>query len=417
MARPQRQFHDFPFSKFQELSVSIESLTNQGAGVARVEIQDKEGNPRRWVIFIPYTIPGEQVLCRILRNDKNCSHAEVVRLEQISKDRENAVCHLFGTCGGCQYQHMSYHLQLEWKTRQTQELLTRMAGLNITVEPCTPSPLPWNYRSKITPHFNRPHKGKIKSIGFQSIGNSRDIVDVEQCPIAMPAINEALPSLRKSTRAKGNSYKEHTTLLLRASGHYVETNASTAISEQVGELTFHFLAGDFFQTNPSILPEFTDYVATLARGAGSHYLVDTYCGSGLFALCLAKHFEEVQGIEIVQTAADWARHNAKQNDITNVTFTAGSAENIFSNIQFPSEKTTVLIDPPRKGCDKKFLEQLFRYSPNKVVYISCNPATQMRDLNLFHEHGYDLTKVRPFDLFPQTKHLECVMLLVKNKVS
>lgn len=411
MARPQRQFNDFPFSRFQELKLSIDSLTNQGSGVARVDIKDKKGEVRRWVVFVPFSIPGETILCRILRNDKNCSHAEIISILDSSNERVEPVCQVFGTCGGCQYQHISYKLQLEWKTHQTQELLTRMAGIDLTVDFCVASPMQWNYRSKITPHFDRPKKGKIKAIGFQPVGRMREIVDIEQCPIAQNAINDALPIIKKTIRAKGNSFKEDTTLLLRVNNDQVETNASTAIIEQVGDLTFHFLAGDFFQTNPSILPSFTEYVAELARGNGCRYLVDTYCGSGLFALSLAKHFEAVQGIEIVETAADWARYNAKKNNITNATFTAGSAERIFAQTEFPADETTVVIDPPRKGCDQLFLEQLFDYAPNKVVYISCNPATQMRDLKCFTKHGYKLKSVRPFDLFPQTKHLECVMLL------
>ena len=117
------------------------------------------------------------------------------------------------------------------------------------------------------------------------------------------------------------------------------------------------------------------------------------------------------GIEISESSADWARRNAESNGITNATFHSGSAESIFENAPFPAGETTVLIDPPRKGCSEDFIAQLAAFKPSRVVYVSCNPATQMRDLVLLRGHGFVLKRVRPFDLFPQTRHLECVITL------
>ena len=128
---------------------------------------------------------------------------------------------------------------------------------------------------------------------------------------------------------------------------------------------------------------------------------------------MAHKFDRVAGVEVSETAADWARRNAELNNIDNATFLASSAEGIFEDISFPADETTVVIDPPRKGCNQEFLDQLFKFSPNKVVYISCNPATQMRDLKEFLAAGFKLTEVQPFDLFPQTRHLECVIVLEK----
>jgi 23S rRNA (uracil1939-C5)-methyltransferase/tRNA (uracil-5-)-methyltransferase len=231
----------------------------------------------------------------------------------------------------------------------------------------------------------------------------------------MDEINKALPRIRKETRANAKAYKRDATILLRATEGRVETNHRNTISETVstdnGEVKFNFLASDFFQNNPFILPAFTGYVAEQASSCGSKYLVDAYCGSGLFSLCLAHKFEKVAGVEVSETAADWARRNAELNGITNTTFLASSAEAIFDEITFPAAETTVVIDPPRKGCNQEFLDQLFNFGPNKVVYISCNPATQMRDLKEFLTAGFKLTAVQPFDLFPQTRHLECVIVL------
>ena len=295
MPRPARPFNAYPFSRHQELTVRIESLTNQGQGVAKVDLPDVQPPLSGWVIFIPFTIPGELVKIRVVRNQKNCSQAELIEVIEPSPEREKPQCHLFTKCGGCQYQHMSYEEQLKWKTQQVQELLTRLAGVEHHVNPAIASPKPYGYRSKITPHFHKPRNGKIHSIGFLSSRNQREILDVAQCPIAMDEINAALPIVREATFKSARRYKEDTTLLMRASEGKVETNETTVVSEKVNDITFHFLAGDFFQNNPFILPEFVNYASEQSQQIDTSYLVDAYCGSGLFALSLASSFEQVAG--------------------------------------------------------------------------------------------------------------------------
>ena len=135
----------------------------------------------------------------------------------------------------------------------------------------------------------------------------------------------------------------------------------------------------------------------------------------MFGLSLAKDFEQVAMVEVSETGADWARYNAKANGIENVEVMTASAEHIFDDITFPSQDTTVLIDPPRKGCNAEFLTQLFDFGPTRVVYISCDPATQARDLQAFDTAGYRIIDVQPVDLFPQTRHLECIVTLEKGE--
>jgi 23S rRNA (uracil1939-C5)-methyltransferase/tRNA (uracil-5-)-methyltransferase len=144
--------------------------------------------------------------------------------------------------------------------------------------------------------------------------------------------------------------------------------------------------------------------------------VDAYCGSGLFALGSAGAFERVAGVEISATSVEFARENAAANGILNASFLAGDASAIFAGLDFPPADTAVVVDPPRRGCDEMFLRQLFAFGPRAVVYVSCDPATQMRDLRLFLEAGYQLTRVQPFDLFPQTRHLECVITLQRGSL-
>jgi len=201
------------------------------------------------------------------------------------------------------------------------------------------------------------------------------------------------------------------TLLLREAGGEVTTDYDAIVTETVGDLKLRFLARDFFQNNPFILPAFTGYVRSQAAASGARFLVDAYCGSGLFALTAASAFEQVAGIELSASSIAFAKENAAANGIANAVFQAGDASAIFHGLTFPAADTAVVIDPPRKGCDAAFLTQLFAFRPRTVVYVSCDPATQMRDLKEFLAAGYTLTAVQPFDLFPQTRHLECVITL------
>lgn len=409
--RPPKQFKAKPFPQHHQLDLKIESLSNQGDGVARIDIPEQ--GLTAWVVFVPFTIPGETVRARITSNKKNCSLAELVDVIEPSEHRVTPECALSQKCGGCQYQHIDYPEQLRWKAQQVADLLKYNAKTTHPVNPTIASPKTYLYRSKLTPHFRKPYNGKISSIGFVSKQGGREYLDVGNCPIAMEEINTALPEIRKKTHSLAKQYKKDTTLLLRVSEGQVETDPDGVICEQVGDLKFRFLASDFFQNNPFILPAFTEYAAKQAKSDDSHYLIDAYCGSGLFALSLAKYFKQVAGVEVSETSASWARQNARLNDINNAEFTASSAEAIFKKIDFPSSETTVLIDPPRAGCSTEFLTQLFSYSPTRCVYISCEPATQMRDLQKFQEAGYTIQDIQPFDLFPQTRHLECIITLRK----
>ncbi len=400
-----RKFVPTPFAYHEEVELVIDNLSNMGDGVGRIN---------NWVVFVPYTLPGERVRARIYRNDKNCSMADLVEVLEASPRRVQPQCPVFGYCGGCQYQHLDYAAQLEWKTAQVADLLRLQAGLELPVKPAIASPVTYNYRSKITPHFQKPKDARMGSIGFLRAGSRSEICDVKQCPIAMEPINAALPALRKAVQQAASQYKRGATLLMRVSEGSVITNNNAVCTEKVGDLTFNFLAGDFFQNNPYILPAFTDYVARQACAGGAKYLVDAYCGSGLFALTLAAHFEKVLGVEVSETSADWARANARSNNISHASFLAASAEAIFEQVDFPAAESAVVIDPPRKGCDMAFLSQLFAFGPERVVYVSCNPATQIRDLAEFDKAGYEVIEVQPFDLFPQTKHLECVATLRKK---
>jgi len=416
-----KKFNDLPFPYHAELELEIATLTNLGSGLGRVPLPSpiapgpSPGTPAAsgggWVIMVPFALPGEKVRVRVFRNHKNFSEADLVAVVTPSPSRVAARCPLFGRCGGCQYQHFAYPDQLLWKQRQVAELLQHMASVEFAVAPVIASPREFGYRSKITPHFNPPRDEQPMPIGFLRQGTRFDILDVPQCPIATPAINERLTLVRAEARARQASYIRGGTLLLREASGEVTTDYDATITETVGDLKLRFLARDFFQNNPFILPAFTGYVRSQAAASGARFLVDAYCGSGLFALTAASAFEQVAGIELSASSIAFAKENAAANGIANAVFQAGDASAIFHGLTFPAADTAVVIDPPRKGCDAAFLTQLFAFRPRTVVYVSCDPATQMRDLKEFLAAGYTLTAVQPFDLFPQTRHLECVITL------
>lgn len=463
-----KKFNDHPFPYRTEIELEISTLTNLGVGLGRVE---REGG--RWVVMVPFTLPGERVKARVYRNHKNFSEADLLEVLTPSPHRIAPRCELFGRCGGCQYQHLTYAEQRVWKRRQVEELLRHMADVEFPVAPVIGSPREFGYRSKITPHFQvrgmrsaergtpgQPGAGvagaagdRVASpaletpIGFLKQGTRFELVDVPACPIATPEINAKLPEVRARThqRLAAGEFKRDATLLLRHAQEGVITDYDAVIHEVVAPgdcnllgykqevaragaredcnligykasgvpLRLHFLARDFFQNNPFILPAFTGYVREQARASGARFLVDAYCGSGLFALSCAPAFERVAGVEVSETSVKFARENAAANGIANATFSAGDAATIFAGLDagFAPADTAVVIDPPRKGCDESFLAQLFTFGPRAVVYVSCDPATQMRDLKSFLAAGYELTAVQPFDLFPQTRHLECVITL------
>jgi 23S rRNA (uracil1939-C5)-methyltransferase/tRNA (uracil-5-)-methyltransferase len=358
-------------------------------------------------------IPGEKVRARIFRNFTNYSDADLVEVLEPSPDRVQPKCSLYTTCGGCQYQHISYERQLGEKTRQVEALLQKLGAIEHPVEPATGSPEVYHYRSKITPHYNRPAKDGSQPIGFLRYGRRNQIVDVEQCPIATEAINQALPEVREEARRAGGKKRRQRggTILLRDVVEGIITDPQAIVSERVGDLTFQFKVGEFFQNNPFILPKMVEYVASEASAQGARYLVDAYCGVGLFALSTAPSFEQVAGVEISQQSVLWAQANAKISGIDNARFLIGKAEAIFNGLKFPAAETAMVIDPPRKGCDESFRQQLLEYRPQRVVYVSCDPATQARDLKEFVAGGYTITRIQPFDLFPHTRHIENVVSL------
>lgn len=415
------KFKPFPFEYHTELRIEIEDITNLGIGIGRVCLPD--GN--RWVVMVPAVLPGEIVLVRVYRNHASYSEADLISVIQPSSDRVEPFCKFFQSCGGCQYQHMNISAQRKWKKNQVVSLLQRIGQVGnasistsnmhneVPVNDVVGSDHLFYYRSKMTPHFGTPNPQKPLKIGFQR-KNSNVIIDVDHCPIASKPINDKYLESREKLLASVDSklWKRGATMLFRETDNgYVCTDPKESISQTVNSIKFEFKAGEFFQNNPYVLKLMVDHVLQKAvEGGELRYLVDVYCGSGLFALCAAHMFQAVYGVEVSVLSIEAAKRNAETNLISNAHFLCGSSEAIFENIKhLPSQETVVILDPPRKGCDTLFLSQLFSFRPKKIVYVSCDPATQARDTKHIIENGYSILDITPFDLFPQTRHIENVI--------
>ena len=395
--------HPYPYHHL--LDLEIESITNLGLGI---------GRDNGWVVQVPYVLPGERIKARIYRNHKNYSSADCISIVKASSNRVEPTCDLFGECGGCQYQHMEYAAQLEWKQKQVEDSFARIGGIEFTVNQPIPSPQKYGYRSKLTPHFEKPHPAHSFKVGFLKQGTRRVLVDVDQCPIATPAINEAMLPAKQRLQDRLHGLKKGGTLLFRDTNQSISTDPNEFVQERVGNLTFQFRAGEFFQNNPFILTDLVNYVIQQSQPQESSFLIDAYCGSGLFGISAASYFKKVIGIEISREGFLGAQANAELNRITNTEFILGDASSIFDTIDSTFRPCTLLVDPPRKGCDQNFLSQALAFSPNYIVYISCDPATQARDAKILMDGGYSILDIQPFDLFPQTRHIESVMTLRKE---
>ncbi|KAL0581440.1 tRNA(m5U54)methyltransferase [Marasmius crinis-equi] len=449
-----REF-DSPFSFLEIVELEVKAVCSNGDGLAQADSEDS----KPWVVVVPFSLPGERVRAKIFKNDRMHSIAdflETVRPNNELRDDSRVKCRYFSKCGGCQYQMLSYEKQLEFKRNVVVKAYKNYSNLSDSqipeIQSTIPSPAQYGYRTKITPHFQAPPSkanrdtlqqevadGKVPEwlkIGFNIQGQNK-VIDIEECPIATPVLNDALPSVRKNIYDTIHTYKKGATLLLRESldttGESEQkkcvTSNHVSVRETVGEFTFEYLASSFFQNNNTILPSLTGYVrdAILSLYPSDDpsrptHLIDTYCGSGLFAITMSPHFSTIAGIEISGDSILYAKHNAQLNNIPpeKISFRKGDASDIFQTVSdFPPEKTVMVIDPPRKGCDDAFIQQLLKFRCKFVAYVSCNVHTQARDVgkvlkateNEPEGRRYVLESLRGFDLFPQTAHVESVAIL------
>ena len=369
-----------------KLVVRICDIAFGGEGVARVE---------DFVLFVPFVVLGEEVEVEVTEVKKNFARARLVRVLQASPQRVTPECRYFGDCGGCQYQHIAYPAQLELKHKQIGDLMQRVGGFSPeVVAPVVPCPQPYGYRNRI---MIRSQWDKFKqglNIGFIRADN-RLVVDIEECRIAEPALNQQIQHVRAHPPPKGGIK-----VVLRVAPEGWEVPRDS-----------------FFQNNFFLLPKLVEVVRERFADSGSRFLVDAYCGVGFFSIELADLAESFVGLELDQMAVKAARQNASLRQRNNGEFIMGRTEDLLPGLlgRIQPERTTIILDPPRTGCPPESLELLRQIRPAQIIYVSCHPATLARDLNGLCGNGvFELRKVIPLDMFPQTQHVECVADLRSN---
>jgi 23S rRNA (uracil1939-C5)-methyltransferase len=346
--------------------LTIHDIAFGGKGVAR-------DNGK--AVFVPFTIDGERVSARIVREKKQFAEGELAEVLEPAPERVAPSCPYFGRCGGCSYQHISYAHQLELKARQVEQAMRRIARItDPPMRSIVPSPLPYAYRNRITVHVQDNVVGFFRR-------DVHELMDIAQCPISMPQVNDALAQLR-ATRPRD--------------GHY--------------SLRAHSGPRVFAQTNDAVADALGDFIAsTLADEQG--LLIDAFCGAGFFTKRLAPKFERVIGIDWDRFAIDAARRNARANE----TYIAGDVvielgRSLRSNDPAP---TAVIVDPPATGLTAEMRRALLDNPPGTMIYVSCNPPTLARDLAEL-QSLFTVVSITPFDMFPQTAEIEVVAHLTAS---
>ncbi|WP_298613360.1 23S rRNA (uracil(1939)-C(5))-methyltransferase RlmD [uncultured Thermosynechococcus sp.] len=440
------------------IELTIDSLNHTGEGVGRW--QDR-------VVFVADTVPGDRLRVRLTHVKRQYAHGKVLEVVQPSEQRVRPSCIVADKCGGCQWQCVAYASQLAAKEQLVKEAIARIGHLQPqTFLPILAAPSPFGYRNKVTyPLGRRP--GRVIA-GYYQRGSHR-LVNLNQCPVQDPRLNPLLAGLKQALQP-WPIYNEHTheagfrhlslrigqrtgeqliTLVLAgALPAGLQTQAETWLdqfqgvvgvcvnfNDQVGNCIFgdktEVLAGrpylweelagvrfqiastTFFQVNTAQAEQLVTTLRAWIAPTGRERLVDLYCGVGTLSLPLAASVAEVIGVEVHSASVQQAIANAHHNGIHNAQFLCAKAETWLP--QFDQPIDVLILDPPRKGCDRAVLEAILRNRPPRILYVSCHPATLARDLaHLCHSGAYQLTKIQPLDMFPQTAHVETIALLTAS---
>jgi len=373
-----------------EITVTVTDMAYGGDGVARYEGQ---------VVFVPLTAPGDVVRVVITSAHKKFLRAAGVEWLAQSPDRAEPRCPWYAECAGCVYQHLTYERQQHIKENHVRELFRRLGGIeDPPVRKLVAAASPYGYRARITLHG----PGQPAYIGRD--GHTH--VPVTSCAIAASGVNEALATWR-ATHPEGLA--DHEDLCLRAAEG----------EEQIGPWRFRVPDGSFFQVHAGMTLHLVEATRTLVRACHARVLVDAYCGVGLFAVALGSDVEHVIGIESDHAAVAAAEENARRHHVPSARFIAAPVERELGRVMrtLNPEETCVLLDPPRSGCAPKALDTVARHGPAHVLYVSCAPDAQARDARKLIAAGYTLESVTPFDMFPQTAHVEALAHFSKTTPS
>jgi 23S rRNA (uracil1939-C5)-methyltransferase len=403
--------------------VKLDKLTYGGDALGRL--------PNGRAVFIPYASPGETVRLRTLEEKNGRIQAELAEVLEPSAERIAPRCRHFGVCGGCHYQHITYQAQLNAKTEILRDQLTRIGKIeDPPVEPIVPAPQEWNYRNHVQFHVNGD--GKLGYIDT----HRRGVIPVSECHLPELALNDLWPRLeleadlglkRVSLRV---GVGDEMMLVLESNTpempeleldsalsvvHLVDGDAFVMAGDdhlvmKVDERLFRVSAGSFFQVNTAMAEKMVAYMLANLPVSSADTLLDVYCGVGLFGAFFAPRVGRLIGIELSSPACE--DFTANLDEFDNVELYEAAAEKVLPALDVKAD--TIIVDPPRAGLDKRLLEALIALNPSRVAYVSCDPATLGRDAARLIAGGYRLMRVTPFDLFPQTYHIESISLFEKS---
>lgn len=415
--------------------VKIDKIVYGGYGLAK---DDK-------VYFVPYTLEGEEVEIEVVQEKKDYSLANPINIIKPSPERVEPVCKYFTLCGGCDFQHIPYEKQIEIKKEILKDQLLRIGKVDLPIEKVYPSQ-PFNYRNKAQFKFDG------KNFGFYR-PNSNQVVDVDYCYLLKEDLNQIIQPLKKflfkyalspsqvivfsnsknqklikfvfsdssqitNIIPKIEIYKDEIDENIKGIGFYDKEKrqlllGEDVIFETVDNYKYRVSMDSFFQVNIYQIKNLIDLVVQEVKDKGYKRAVDFYCGVGTFSVPLANYVREVLGIESNEEAVKDAKANVKHNNLKNLKFLKAKTE---KGLKYAKDfkPEVIVFDPPRSGLNKTIIREISKIEPiQKIIYISCNPSTLARDLKDFKEYGFNPLKVSMVDMFPQTHHIESVVVLEK----
>lgn len=444
------------------IELEIESLTNEGCGLGRHE---------GMVVFVPMSAVGDLLRVKLLKVNKSHSYGKIEEIISPSPDRLESDCPVFGKCGGCSFRHISYEAELQAKESFVRDAFTRIGGLSPDFLPIIENDSPDEYRNKAQYPVGKNTDGEYIS-GFYA-DRSHRIIPCESCRLEQAVFSEIrafiLQYCQKKKIAVYNE-EEHKGVLRHICirrGHYSgEINVTIVVRRSVPELkglakelstrfpdikgitaninkdktnviygdeefdlfgertitdtmlgkSFSISPKSFYQVNTPMAEKLYALAGSLAEPEGKN-IIDLYCGAGTIGLTMADKAKSVIGVEIVESAVENAKINKKLNNADNAEFYCGDAGKITDVLREKGVKAdVVIVDPARKGCDERTLNNIKTFDPERIVMVSCNPATAARDCKYLEALGYRTVSVQAADLFSRTVHVECVVLLVKTEV-
>lgn len=392
----------------------IEKLDNNGRGIVFVDNK---------ITFVKNALPNEEVQIKIINSKKKYQEAIVLNYEKISNDRVNPICPYYEECGGCDLMHLNLEKQKEFKLKKVKDLLYKFSKIDFNIKQIE-VPINLNYRNKATFQVK-------ENIGYYK-EKSYDLIPIDKCYIVDNKINEILDKVKKMNlsniyqiviRASKNTndtmvvFKKNkdikidissldvTSIIEYYDNKYNTLKGNDYILEKLDDMSFIISPDSFFQVNTKGAEALYKKVLDYCDLSGNEFVLDLYCGTGTIGLFLSKKASNVIGVEINHYAVEDAIKNKKLNRISNIEFYCDDASNIkFSNID------VVVVDPPRSGLSKEMIDYLLSIKSKKIVYVSCDPVTLSRDLNIL-KNEYDIKDISLVDMFPNTHHVETVCVM------